>query len=214
MSDERESSFKVTDRRKFNPDGSPRDPGAEPEMAETANRTVEPDMAAAKQAVEPQSTPVQPDNASTPAGAPSNVVSFPGEGARSRENSGASLLSPPPAPTSGPAQGDARESANAQQTAAEHAFSNAAGPRPAGVPEASFLDLLDMLAVQAALHLGMMPSETQERLPIDLQVARHFIDMLAVVQAKTRGNLDAEEDSALESALAELRMRYVELSRG
>jgi uncharacterized protein DUF1844 len=213
MPDERESSFKVTDRRKFNPDGSPRDPGAEPDIAAAANQTGEPEIAAVDQTVEPQSTPAEPGNAS-PAVAPSNVVSFPGEGARSRENSGASFPSPASASVPGPAPGDARESSNAQQTAAEHAFSNAAGPRPAGVPEASFLDLLDMLAVQAALHLGMMPSETQERLPIDLQVARHFIDMLAVVQAKMRGNLNTEEESSLESALAELRMRYVELSRG
>ncbi len=202
MPDERESSFKVTDRRKFNSDGSPRDSGIEPEVVAVANEIIE-----------QQSTPAEPFNAS-PASAPSNVVSFPGEAARSRETSGASAPSPAPALATGPAPGDPRESANAHQSAAEHAFSDAAGPRPAGVPEASFLDLLDMLAVQAALQLGMMPSETQGRLPIDLQVARHFIDMLAVVQAKTRGNLNAEEEGALESALAELRMRYVELSRG
>ena len=202
MPDERESSFKVTDRRKFNADGSPRDPGAEPDVVPVANEIIEPEL-----------TPAELSDDS-PASAPSNVVSFPGEAARSREPSGASAASPAPAAASALAPGDARESANAHQSAAEHAFSNAAGPRPAGVPEASFLDLLDMLAVQAALHLGMMPSETQERLPIDLQVARHFIDMLAVVQAKTRGNLNAEDEGALESALAELRMRYVELSRG
>ncbi|MFY9607094.1 MAG: DUF1844 domain-containing protein [Blastocatellia bacterium] len=203
MPDERETSFKVTDRRKFNADGSPRDVGAEPEV-----------VAVAHEIIEPQSVPVEPGNAS-PASAPSNVVSFPGEAARSRETFGASSPSmASAAPASGPAPGDARESANAHQNEAEHAFSNAAGPRPAGVPEASFLDLLDMLAVQAALHLGMMPPQTQERLPIDLQLARHFIDMLAVVQAKTRGNLNADEESSLESALAELRMRYVELSRG
>lgn len=199
MPDERESSFKVTDRRKFNADGSPRDPDAEPEV-----------VAVAHEIIETQSTPPEPANA-TPTSA-TNVVSFPGEAARSRETPGAS--SSAAAPASSPAFGDPRESATAKESAAEHAFSHAAGPRPAGVPEASFLDLLDMLAVQAALHLGMMPSETQERLPIDLQVARHFIDMLAVLQAKTRGNLNSEEENALESALAELRMRYVELSRG
>lgn len=200
MPDERETSFKVTDRRKFNADGSPRDADAEPEVVAVTNEIIE-----------PQSTPVEPGNAS-PAGATSNVVSFPGEAARGRDTSGASAPSPAPEPA--PTPGDPRKSASAAQSAADHAFSQAAGPRAQGVPEASFLDLLDMLAVQAALHLGMMPSETQERLPIDLQLARHFIDMLAVVQAKTRGNLSGEEESSLESALAELRMRYVELSRG
>jgi hypothetical protein len=143
-------------------------------------------------------------------------VSFPGEATRSKDTPGTSSQAPavvPGATPSPPRSGDVRQSATAQQSAAEHAYSNAAGPRPPGVPEASFLDLLDMLAVQAALHLGMMPSETQEKLPIDLPLARHFIDMLAVIQGKTRGNLNAEEESSLESALAELRMRYVELSR-
>jgi uncharacterized protein DUF1844 len=205
MPDERETSFKVTDRRKFNADGSPRDADAEPEV-----------VAVAHEISEPQPTPVEP-SPETPASAPSNVVSFPGEAGRSRETAGVSAPAPAvafgPTPSTPPA-GDARASSAANQSAADHAFSNAAGPRPPGVPEASFLDLLDMLAVQAALHLGMMPSETQDKLPIDLPLARHFIDMLAVVQTKTRGHLTAEEETSIESALAELRMRYVELSRG
>lgn len=204
MPDERESSFKVTDRRKFNADGSPRDADAEPEVVAVPHETIE-----------PQPAPVEPSTAA-PASAPSNVVSFPGEAGRSRETAGVSAPAPAVAPgpiPSTPTPGDARPSSAANQSAADHAFSNAAGPRPPGVPEASFLDLLDMLAVQAALHLGMMPSETPEKLPIDLPLARHFIDMLGVIQTKTRGNLDAEEESSVESALAELRMRYVELSR-
>lgn len=206
MPDERETSFKVTDRRKFNADGSPRDADAEPEV-----------VAVAHEISELQPTPVEL-SPETPASAPSNVVSFPGEAGRSRETAGVSAPAPAPAfapgPTpSTPPPGDARPSSAADQSAADHAFSNAAGPRPPGVPEASFLDLLDMLAVQAALHLGMMPSETQDKLPIDLPLARHFIDMLAVIQTKTRGHLTVEEESSIESALAELRMRYVELSR-
>lgn len=205
MPDERETSFKVTDRRKFNADGSPRDADAEPEV-----------VAVAHEISEPQPTPVEL-SPEAPASAPSNVVSFPGEAGRGRETAGVSAPAPAVAtgPTpSTPTPGDARASSAANQSAADHAFSNAAGPRPPGVPEASFLDLLDMLAVQAALHLGMMPSETQDKLPIDLPLARHFIDMLAVIQTKTRGHLTPEEESSIESALAELRMRYVELSRG
>ncbi|HWO00791.1 MAG TPA: DUF1844 domain-containing protein [Blastocatellia bacterium] len=210
MSDERESTFKVTDRRKFNVDGSPRDQSAAPEI-----------VAVAHDSDESQSTPVETQSATPEPGnaagsESSNVVSFPGESARSRDYTGPSSSSS--APSASPPPSDARTagsvSSNAQQGAAEQAFSKVAGPRPAGVPEASLLDLLDMLAVQAALHLGMLPAENQERLPIDLQVARHFIDMLAVLQAKTRGNLNDEEERSLENALAELRMRYVEVSRG
>jgi hypothetical protein len=125
MPDERETSFKVTDRRKFNADGSPRDADAEPEVVAVTNEIIE-----------PQSASAEPGNAS-PAGAPSNVVSFPGETAKGRDTSVASAPSPAPAPESAPTPGDARKPASAAQSAADQAFSHAAGPRAPGVPSVS-----------------------------------------------------------------------------
>lgn len=211
MTDERESSFKVTDRRKFNADGSPRDQGAESEQVTPANEPAEPEPIP----VEPSQAPAETAPAES---APTNVVSFPsGEAPKKREQTQGSPASPPSSAAS-PAQAEAREPAasgtEAAQGAAEQAFNQAAGPRPTGVPEASFLNLLNMLAVEAAMHLGMIHPQGQEPLPVDLESARHLIDMLGMLQAKTRGNLTAEEDSLLENILADLRMQFVAVSKG
>ena len=206
MPDERESSFKVTDRRKFNPDGSPRDQVAEHEVVPAANESPE-----------PQPGPAEPSNASAASGF-SNVLSFPGDAAKNTETTDASSKAPPSAPASETDPTEAREpaaaGAEAAQDVAEQAFNKAAGPRPAGVPEGSFLNLLNMLAVEAAMHLGMIQPQGQEPLPVDLESARHLIDMLGMLQAKTRGNLTAEEDSLLENILADLRMQFVGVSKG
>jgi hypothetical protein len=206
MPDERESSFKVTDRRKFNADGSPRDQVAQHEMVQAANESPE-----------PQPGPAEPSNAFAASGS-SNVVSFPGEAAKNGENTEAPSIAPPSAPAPGTDPTEAREpaagGAEAAQDVAEQAFNKAAGPRPTGVPEGSFLNLLNMLAVEAAMHLGMIQPQGQEPLPVDLESARHLIDMLGMLQAKTRGNLTAEEDSLLENILADLRMQFVGVSKG
>ncbi len=86
---------------------------------------------------------------------------------------------------------------------------------PAGGPRTGpgFLDLVAMLAEQIAFLLGdaQLPDGQSAR---DLPRARMQIDLLAVLQEKTRGNLSAEENAMLENLLARLRMRYVEKSRG
>jgi hypothetical protein len=206
MPDEKESRFKVTDRRKFNADGSPRDKVAQDEVVPAANELPE-----------PQPDPAEPINASA-ANSSSNVVSFPGEAAKNNENAEASSTAPPFAPASGTDPTDVRGplpgGAEAARDVAEQAFNKAAGPRPAGVPEGSFLNLLNMLAVEAAMHLGMIQPQGQDPLPVDLESARHLIDMLGMLQAKTRGNLTAEEDSLLENILADLRMQFVGVSKG
>ncbi|MEK6304181.1 MAG: DUF1844 domain-containing protein [Acidobacteriota bacterium] len=205
MTDEKESSFKVTDRRKFHADGSPRDQAVEAEPA-----------AIAKEAATPQPIPVESSVAAAES-APNNVVSFPaGEPSRRREQAQSPLASPSSAVASS-APAEARQPAAAaardEQGAAEKAFNTAAGPRADGVPEASFLNLLNMLAVEAAMHLGMIHPQGQEPLPVDPESARHLIDLLGMLQAKTRGNLTAEEDSLLENILADLRMQFVAVSK-
>ncbi|MCK6515786.1 DUF1844 domain-containing protein [Myxococcota bacterium] len=72
--------------------------------------------------------------------------------------------------------------------------------------QVSFASFLVSLGRTALEHLGDMP-ETESR--ADLDLARQTIDLLAILQDKTKGNLDAEEARLLESMLYELRMRYV-----
>jgi len=83
----------------------------------------------------------------------------------------------------------------------------------AGMPQPSFLSLLNMLGVEAAVSLGMVQMPDHEAPQIDLEAARHMIDLLGVIQEKTRGNLTGEEQAVLEDLLANLRMQFVSLSR-
>jgi hypothetical protein len=80
--------------------------------------------------------------------------------------------------------------------------------RPRALPPASFELLVFSLAIQAQMELGLgEPSAGQ--VP-DLDIARHTIDLLAILQQKTKGNLTLEEQRLLENTLTELRFRYVQ----
>ncbi len=79
------------------------------------------------------------------------------------------------------------------------------------VPPATFEYLTWSLRMQAELNLGLLHAgEEKERPDPDLDLARHFIDLLAMLQDKTKGNLTMEEQLRLENALTELRFRYVQ----
>ncbi len=77
------------------------------------------------------------------------------------------------------------------------------------VPEASFEVLVQQLAAQAALFLSdQQDPQTGEGLQ-RLDLAKHTIDLLGVLEEKTRGNLDDQEQRLLDTMLYELRMAYV-----
>jgi Domain of unknown function (DUF1844) len=86
-----------------------------------------------------------------------------------------------------------------------------------GEPPAQDLPTLDFstfvlsLIGTAYFHLGDAPDGQAER---DLQMARQDIDLLGLLQEKTKGNLTGDEERLLEQALCDLRMRYVEVARG
>jgi hypothetical protein len=67
------------------------------------------------------------------------------------------------------------------------------------------------LATQAFFALGLLHVEGQTR-HVDLEIARFNIDLLEVLEKKTKGNLTDEESKILESALGELRMVYVKIA--
>ena len=82
------------------------------------------------------------------------------------------------------------------------------------VPEASFQVLLATLATQAMAMLGLLPNmdgpgNTEANLPM----ARHLIDMIAVLEDKTKGNLTDEESTTLNENLHQLRMAFVAVSK-
>lgn len=82
------------------------------------------------------------------------------------------------------------------------------------LPPANFLFLVESILMQAQMQLGLVRfgDENEEEAEPNLPVARHTIDMLAMLQEKTRGNLTVEEQRLLENGLTELRFRFVQVS--
>ena len=160
---EEQPTFKVVDRRPFNPDGSPRELSEqEKEEAEQAAKAAEVENAAARA--------MASEAASSPTAQPRRAA-------------------PPP-----------REEAAAEPHAHEG--------DPLDDPT-SFLSLVMSLASNAAANLGMMPHPVTGETGVDLQTAKHWIDVLGMLERKTKGNLDRQEAQTLENLLADLRMQYV-----
>jgi hypothetical protein len=79
------------------------------------------------------------------------------------------------------------------------------------LPPATFEFLILSLKAQTEMHLGMYHfGEEKDRPEPDFRVARHTIDLLAMLQEKTRGNTTLEEQRLVDNALTELRFRFVQ----
>lgn len=79
------------------------------------------------------------------------------------------------------------------------------------LPTPTFEFLTISLKTQVELQLGLLHfGEEKDRPKPDLRMARHTIDMLAMLQEKTKGNLSLEEQRLIENSLTELRFRYVQ----
>jgi hypothetical protein len=76
-----------------------------------------------------------------------------------------------------------------------------------------FIEFVVMHAQNAALFLGQIPNPKTGEAEVNLDLARMFIDQLAMIQEKTRGNLTTEETKVLSNALSNLQMAYVEVSQ-
>ena len=85
-----------------------------------------------------------------------------------------------------------------------------------GAPEADaspFLALCIGLSVQVQVALGMRPNPSTGKDERDLPAAKRGIDVLDALEAKTKGNLDADESAFLAASLYDLRMAYVRAVR-
>ena len=166
---EEQPTFKVVDRRPFNPDGTPRELSQEEKEAQ---QQAEAKSAAA--APQPPAPPSQTESAKT---APA-----------------------PPAAT---------EPAETPHVTPEQ--SRPSGRDPLDDP-ASFVSLIMSLASNAAASLGMMPHPVTGETGVDLKTAKHWIDVLGMLEKKTAGNLDSQEEQIVEGLLSDLRMQYVSFS--
>jgi len=80
------------------------------------------------------------------------------------------------------------------------------------LPAASFVGLLEELSLRAAMGLGQLPNPLTGELEPDLPAAKYTIDLLDILEKKTKGNVSTEEAAALSSLLQQLRMVYVHVS--
>lgn len=155
MSDE-QPNFKVTDRRLFNADGSPRDLPEE----------VKPEPKVAE-------APVTPPQVAETAAATPPVVE--------------------------------QDLPQVEDDLEEEEIEGANDP-------ASFVNFLMSIASNAASSLGMMEHPVTHQREVDLQLGKHWIDVLGMLQKKTEGNLSKQEHQMLDGLLSDLRMQYVSLA--
>ena len=95
-------------------------------------------------------------------------------------------------------------------------MSEGAGRPPSGdgLPGIDFSTFILSLSTSALYHLGVVEDpQTGAKAEPDLTLASQTIDTLAILEEKTRGNLEPEEQHLLESLLYELRMRFVEVGK-
>jgi hypothetical protein len=168
---EEQTNFKVTDRRLFNPDGTPRELSPEEKAAATK--------------------------------------------AEAQRVASATSQAAPEAPSTAEAQVTPRQDA-ASQSAIVQTEPQAEFPEETEIPgaddPASFANFLMSLASNAASSLGMIEHPVTRKREVDLELGKHWIDVLGMLQDKTRNNLSPQEQQILEGLLADLRMQYVSLA--
>ena len=102
------------------------------------------------------------------------------------------------------------EQTGRQETGAE---GGKAGAGSGALPPASFSVLVSSMLTQIFFALGAIEDTQTKKRHVDLAMAKHQIDMLAVLEEKTRGNLSEEEKKLLDRAIYEARMQYVQTSQ-
>ncbi|MEJ5349579.1 MAG: DUF1844 domain-containing protein [Desulfosoma sp.] len=76
-------------------------------------------------------------------------------------------------------------------------------------PQVTFSTFVFSLSSSALVHLGEVPDPSTQKVEKDLPLAKQIIDTLAMLQEKTKGNLDKDEEQLLQTVLYDLRLRFV-----
>lgn len=84
---------------------------------------------------------------------------------------------------------------------------------PSQLPAPDFSTLVAMFSTQAMVSLGIIPPPGSDKPQVNLPLAKHFIDLLGVLEDKTTGNLETNEKIMLESTLHQLRMAFVQAGK-
>ncbi len=109
-------------------------------------------------------------------------------------------------------QAKAKQQSAPGSTAAGSADDSSAGVGGYQLPPANFESLVSTMTTQALFAMGAIPDPQTGQRIAHLDLARHHIDMLSVIEEKTKGNLSKEESDLLATTLYELRNRYVQLT--
>lgn len=80
------------------------------------------------------------------------------------------------------------------------------------LPQVTFSTFVFSLSSSALVHLGEVPEPSSNQTRSDLPMAKQIIDTLGMLDEKTRGNLDQDENQLLQTVLYDLRMRYIQKS--
>lgn len=111
------------------------------------------------------------------------------------------------------AQAQAEKAKLAQQEKQKEAQKTQTGSAGSGLPDkVGFTDLVQVMASQALMYMGAPDPQTGKSI-ISLPMAKIHIDLLGVIEEKTKGNLSDEEAKMLRDILRELRFQFVEFSK-
>jgi hypothetical protein len=88
-----------------------------------------------------------------------------------------------------------------------------AGQARRGLPPVDFGGFVLGLGEMALIHLGELPEPQTGKAAPDLEQARHMIDLLDMLETKTRGNLSQDEEQLLKGLVGDLKLRYVRLAK-
>ncbi len=122
---------------------------------------------------------------------------------------GAEESPPPEAEAAG--EEEPRPEAGPEPKAAAGGGAEPTGPHR--LPPVDFSGLILSLSHAAMMHLGQIPEPTSGQQQMDLGLARHTIDTIAMLKDKTSGNLSPDEQGLIDNVLTELRLAYVHLSK-
>ena len=106
-----------------------------------------------------------------------------------------------------PSEAEQKQAAKAAEQAAEHVETDDA------VPPIDFNTFVISLSASATMHLGTAPNPATGEAEVNLPLARQTIDLLALLEDKTRGNLTGEEERLLAQVLYDLRMQFVQRAK-
>ena len=89
----------------------------------------------------------------------------------------------------------------------------AQGPAGRDIPPADFAGLVNAMVTNILFSLGGFEDPQSGKRYVDLALAKHYIDLLNVLEDKTKNNLSDDEKKLLDNALYQTRMQYVQIAQ-